>query len=63
MTKGRTLIIKDCVQISSCPPTFIFFVNYIELVHFSYKRFIENYLRKHFNLSCLPIVLIFKKDL
>jgi GTP-binding protein len=63
ITKGKNLVIKDCIQISSCPPTFIFFVNCIELVHFSYKRFIENYLRKQFKLNCFPIVFIFKKAL
>jgi GTP-binding protein len=63
ITKGQTLIIKKCIQVSYLPPTFIFFVNNIELVHFSYKRFLENYLRKQLNLNCIPIICIFRKAL
>ncbi|MDR0915396.1 MAG: ribosome biogenesis GTPase Der [Endomicrobium sp.] len=61
ISKGKTLVIKNCIQVASLPPTFVFFVNNIELVHYSYKRFLENYLRKQFKLNCVPILCIFKK--
>ncbi|MDR0890900.1 MAG: ribosome biogenesis GTPase Der [Endomicrobium sp.] len=57
---GKFLIIKKCVQVSSAPPTFIFFVNNVKFVHFSYKRFLNNFLRKKFNLNNIPIVCVFK---
>lgn len=41
---------------------FIFFVNNPQLVHFSYQRYIVNYLRKHLVLKHLPIKLVFKKS-
>ena len=43
------------------PPTFVVFVNRPEMVHFSYKRFIVNYLRDRFGLTHTPIRLILRK--
>ena len=48
-------------QTGTKPPTFVVFVNRPEMVHFSYKRFMTNQLRKHFGLDCTPIRLIFRK--
>jgi GTP-binding protein len=58
---GEILKIKKCVQVKSCPPIFIFFVNNIKLIHFSYKRFIENCFRKNFGFYGTPIFFKFKK--
>lgn len=52
---GRRLKIKYAVQDSVCPPTFIVFVNNDELMHFSYKRYLENVLRKTFGFEGTPI--------
>jgi len=41
---------------------FILFVNHPRLVHFSYQRYITNYLRKHLELNHLPLELVFKKS-
>jgi GTPase len=41
---------------------FIFFINNPQWVHFSYQRYITNYLRKHLKLDYLPIKVIFKKS-
>jgi GTPase len=41
---------------------FILFVNNPSLVHFSYQRYITNYLRRDLDLKYLPIKLIFKKS-
>ena len=41
---------------------FIFFVNNPHWVHFSYQRYITNYLRKNCGLEYLPIKVVFKKS-
>ena len=41
---------------------FIIFVNNPELVHFSYHRYIVNYLRTNLGIDSLPIRLFFKKS-
>lgn len=53
--KGRRLKITYATQIFDCPPTFAIFVNDSELMHFSYKRYLENTLRKAFDFSGTPI--------
>lgn len=58
--KGRRLRIYYATQASIQPPTFILFVNDEKLVHFSYQRYLENYLRKSFGLDGTPIRLIFR---
>ncbi|MBR0135085.1 MAG: ribosome biogenesis GTPase Der [Clostridia bacterium] len=58
--KGRKLRIFYCTQASVKPPTFIIFVNDAELMHFSYKRYLENYIRKSFGLDSVPIRLIIR---
>ncbi|MCR5610979.1 MAG: ribosome biogenesis GTPase Der [Clostridiales bacterium] len=58
--KGRKLRIFYSTQASVAPPTFIIFVNDAELMHFSYRRYLENYLRKSFNINSVPIRLIIR---
>ncbi len=52
---GRRLKIYYAVQDGACPPTFVIFVNSADLMHFSYKRFLENTLRNTFDFSGTPI--------
>lgn len=59
--KGKTLKIKDFAQVASKPPVFIFSVNDLELVHFSYERYLENSLRARFGFYGTPIVLKFRQ--
>ena len=47
-------------QASTAPPTFIFFVNKPEWVHFGYQRYLENQLRETFPLEGTPVRLIFR---
>lgn len=47
-------------QVSVAPPTFVFFVNYPELVHFTYRRYLENKIREHYPFTGTPIRLIFR---
>lgn len=42
------------------PPTFAFFVNKPQWVHFGYQRYIENRLREEFPLTGTPIRLLFR---
>lgn len=58
--KGRKLRIFYSTQASVAPPTFIIFVNDAELMHFSYRRYLENYLRKSFNINSVPIKIIIR---
>ncbi len=53
--KGRRLKIYYATQVSVNPPTFLLFVNDPGLMHFSYKRYLENYFRKSFGLTMTPI--------
>ncbi|MGI5901021.1 MAG: ribosome biogenesis GTPase Der [Desulfitobacteriia bacterium] len=59
--KGRRLNILYATQQRVQPPTFIFFVNDPELVHFSYRRYLENQLRKNFGFEGTPLRLIMRK--
>ncbi len=54
--KGRRLKIYYMTQVSTKPPTFVFFVNRAELFHFSYQRYLENQIREVFSLDGTPIV-------
>jgi GTP-binding protein len=42
------------------PPTFVFFVNSPKLVHFAYRRYLENRLREEFGFTGTPIRFVFK---
>ncbi len=42
------------------PPTFVFFVNKPEWIHFSYQRYMENKLRESFPLIGTPVRFIFR---
>ncbi len=52
---GKRLKIKYVTQSNALPPSFIFFVNETALMHFSYKRYLENCIRKAFDFSGTPI--------
>ena len=59
-SKGRRAKIKYVTQPSTQPPTFVIFTNDAKLVHFSYRRYLENYIRRAFSLDGTPIKLIFR---
>ncbi|MDR1939787.1 MAG: ribosome biogenesis GTPase Der [Clostridiales bacterium] len=58
---GKRLKIYFVTQALVGPPTFVFFVNDIKLIHFSYKRYLENQLRKAVDFDGTPIRLEFKE--
>ena len=57
---GKRLKIYYATEVSVQPPTFVIFVNDEALVHFSYKRYMENYFRKTFGFQGTPIKIIFR---
>ena len=59
---GKRLKIKYVTQMGVNPPTFILFVNESDLMHFSYKRYLENCLRKAFDFSGTPIKIIVREN-
>ncbi|HET6243879.1 MAG: ribosome biogenesis GTPase Der [Bacteroidetes bacterium] len=59
--KGKFIKIKYCTQIPTYYPSFVFFANLPQYIDESYKRFIENKLRKQFNFTGVPITIYFRK--
>lgn len=59
--KGRRLRLLYVTQAEASTPTFVFFVNEPELVHFSYRRFLETQLREAFGFEGTPIRLVFRR--
>ena len=47
---GKPLRIYYAAQVATHPPLFAFYCNDPDLVHSSYKRFLENVLREHADL-------------
>jgi GTP-binding protein len=48
-------------QVAVAPPTFVIFVNDPELIHFSYRRYLENRIRDEYGFLGTPIRLIFRQ--
>ena len=65
LCNGKRIKIYYVSQTGTNPPVFTFKVNDPKYLHFSYKRYLENNIRKNINLRGTPIELIFKgkKDL
>ena len=57
--RGKFVKVQYTTQIKSRPPTLKCFVNYPEGIHFSYKRYLTNSLRKTFGFAGTPIRLFF----
>ena len=58
--KGRQLRVYYATQAAVAPPTFIFFVNDPDMVHFAYARFLENTLREAFGFRGTAVRLRFR---
>jgi predicted GTPase len=54
---GKALRIYYATQAQAAPPTFVLFVNDPKLMHFSYERFLVNFLRGKFGLSLVPLTI------
>ena len=57
---GRMLRIYYGTQVHNAPPTFMLYVNDPKLVHFTYKRYLENQIRRQFPFTGTPLRLVFK---
>lgn len=60
-SNGRRLKLYYVTQQGTCPPTFIFFVNDEKLMHFAYKRYLENYFRKTFDFTGTPLRFVIRE--
>jgi len=58
---GKRIKFYYQTQVSAKPPTFLFFVNYPEAIHFSYARYLQNQLRTFLNMENIPIKVYFRK--
>ncbi len=56
-SRGKRLKIYYAAQVAVKPPTFTFFVNNPQFMHFSYRRYLENRLREAFDFSGVPLRL------
>lgn len=59
--KGKRLKISYATQVAVEPPTFVFFVNNVNLMHFSYERYLENQLRRAFGFKGTSIRFILRE--
>lgn len=57
---GQTVKFLYTTQAETVPPTFIFFVNKPELIHFTYERYLENRIREVEPFTGTPIRLRFR---
>ena len=53
--KGKYVKVKYITQLPTSFPAFAFFCNLPQYIKDPYKRFLENQLRKHFNLTGCPV--------
>ena len=58
---GKRLKILYATQIGVTPPTFVFFVNESALMHFSYKRYLENCIKHAYDFKGTPIKIVVRE--
>jgi len=59
--KGKVINIKYITQLPTQSPSFAFFCNHPQYVKDSYKRFLENKLREHYNFNGVPIQIYMRQ--
>lgn len=59
--KGKYVKIKYISQLPTPTPTFAFFCNLPQYIKDPYKRYLENKLRKHFDLHGCPVQIVFRQ--
>jgi GTP-binding protein len=60
MTGKRQFKVYYVTQPEVDPPTFVFFCNDPNLLHFSYRRYLENAIRRHFDFEGTAIRMVFR---
>jgi GTP-binding protein len=58
--KGRRLVLRYATQAASETPTIVLFVNDVNLLHFGYRRFLENRLRERFGFAGNPLRIVLR---
>ncbi|MFT3901720.1 MAG: ribosome biogenesis GTPase Der [Niabella sp.] len=61
VVRGHAIKIKFVTQIPTAVPSFAFFCNFPDDVKTPYKNYLENQLRKNFQLTGVPVRLFFRK--
>ena len=61
MYKGKVVKIKYITQLPTKFPAFAFFCNLPQYIKEPYKRFLENKLRSHFDLTGCPIQIFIRQ--
>jgi len=59
---GKRMKIRYASQVAVAPPKFLFHVNDEKLVHFSYKRYLENRIRQAYPFNGTPIMMEFRRS-
>lgn len=59
-TQGHRMKFLYATQAEVAPPTFVFFVNDPTLLHFSYRRYLENRLRAAFDFAGTAVRMVFR---
>jgi GTPase len=60
MSRGHNVKIKFIQQIPTVVPSFAFYANHPEAIKDSYRNFLENKLRSHFNYNGVPVRIYFR---
>jgi GTP-binding protein len=60
-SRGRYIKIKYVTQVKTYFPAFAFFCNHPQHVKPSYKKFLENQIRQHFDFTGVPISIFFRE--
>ena len=58
--RGGRIKLLYCTQAEIDPPTFVFFLNDASAVHFSYRRYLENAIRRQFGFAGTSIKMVFR---
>ncbi|HLR36571.1 MAG TPA: hypothetical protein VK084_00890, partial [Chitinophagaceae bacterium] len=61
LVRGYNISIKYVTQLPTKTPSFAFFSNHPKDIRSPYKHYLENQLRKNFDLSGVPIRIFFRK--
>ncbi len=59
---SKSIKIFYSTQVKTAPPTFVFFSNQPNNIHFSYLRYLENVLRQNFGFEGTPIRLLVREN-
>jgi GTPase len=60
--KGKRLKLKYATQAASDTPTIVMFVNDVNLLHWGYRRYLENRLREEWSFSGNPIRIVLRAE-